>query len=316
MGVRPDSPALLLPLILVSSDSGYPEAAMQDVSGIKHPAFREALALTRPSGRAETGRYLVEDAAMTRQALAAPSPVHAVFATPEESARLQAACAARSVPLYVIGLGLMNKLVGTGYETAVTAVAVIGQRLLPEDALPGGDAALLLVGERIQDPRNVGVLIRTAEAAGCAALLLSGDSAEPFSRAAVRSTTGSVLRLPLCLISDLSAALARLRGQGVRVIAASARAPVLAYDAPLADRPLALVVGNETQGLSAAVRAAASDSVALPMAPDGASSLNVTVAAGVLLYEAARQQQQQKEGAESASPALSAPSSRRTGPVT
>jgi TrmH family RNA methyltransferase len=266
---------------------------MQPLSGMKHPAFRNALSLTRPAGRAETGRYLVEGADMVRQALASPSPVFAVFATPEEGPHLERACAARSAPLYLLGAGLLAKMVGTGYETAVTASAVAGRRTVSAEELAATPEALFLVGERIQDPRNVGVLVRTAEAAGCAALLLSEDSAEPFSRAAVRSTTGSILRLPLCLIPDLPQTLRRLVDRGVRVVATSARASRLAYDAPLATRPLALVVGNETEGVSPAARDAASDFVALPMARThgmpGASSLNVTVAAGVLLYEAIRQ---------------------------
>ncbi len=230
---------------------------------------------------------------MVRQALASPSPIFAVFATATEAGSdnraLEAACAAQRVPLYLLSAGLLAKMVGTGYETAVTALAVVGQRLIAEQDLLSADQALLLVGERIQDPRNVGVLVRTAEASGCAALLLSADSAEPFSRAAVRSTTGSILRLPLCVAPDLPATLERLKERGTRIVATSARAPVLAYDAVLSERPLALVVGNETEGIGDATRTAASDFVALPMAPQGASSLNVTVAAGVLLYEAVRQ---------------------------
>jgi len=264
---------------------------MQPVSGIKHPAFQDALALTRPAGRAATGRYLVEGADLARQALASPSPVYAVFALAAEAGALEAGCAARDVPLYVPGgAGVLNKLVGTGYETTVTAVAVVGQRLAAPDDLAGGVDALVLAGERIQDPRNVGVLVRTAEAAGCRGLLLSSDSAAPFSRQAVRSTTGSILRLPVCLTPDLAVALRHLRDErAARIVATSARATQMAYEADLCARPLVLVVGNETEGISAAVRGAAPDFVRLPMAPGGASSLNVTVAAGVLLYEAVRQ---------------------------
>ena len=80
-----------------------------------------------------------------------------------------------------------------------------------------------------------------------------------------------------------------MRNVGARVVATSAKAESLAYDAVLGERPLIIVVGNETEGMSESARKAASDFVALPMSPDGASSLNVTVAAGVLLYEAVRQ---------------------------
>lgn len=265
---------------------------MEKISGIKDAAFKEAVALTKPSERAATGRYLVESSSFVQQALRSPSPVFAVYATEEEAVNLHTDCIARGVSLHIIGPGLIAKLVGTSYETAVTAVAIVGQYRIEEPALTLTPDTLLLVGERIQDPRNVGVLIRTAEAAGCAVFVLSSDSAEPFSRAAVRSTTGSILRLPLCLSSDLPALLQRLRQHGARVLATSARAPQLIYEASLSGQPVALVVGNETEGISDAARAAASDFVALPMAAHGASSLNVTVAAGVLLYEAVRQRRQ------------------------
>ncbi|MBC8104456.1 MAG: hypothetical protein H7Z41_17915, partial [Cytophagales bacterium] len=223
------------------------------IGGIKHPAFRDALALTRAGGRAAMGRYLVEDLELVRQALVSPSPVHAVFVASDRAAAVvDHACAARGIPLYILGgAGLITKLVGTGYETAVTAVAVVGQQLVALEELIATlpPDALILAGERIQDPRNVGVLIRTADAAGCHALLLSSDSAEPFSRQAVRSTTGSVLRLPLCLAPDLPAALRRLAHErGVTVAVSSGQAPQTAFETDLATRPLVLMVGNEQQG--------------------------------------------------------------------
>jgi tRNA G18 (ribose-2'-O)-methylase SpoU len=169
----------------------------------------------------------------------------------------------------------------------------VGQQVRPVDdfiaELPPD--ALILVGERIQDPRNVGVLIRTADAAGCHALLLSDDSAEPFSRQTVRSTTGSVLRLPICLTPNLPDTLRRLAiEKNAKIAVSSGQAPHTAFETDLAVRPLALVVGNEQQGATDATIAAATDFVRLPMASGTkADSLNVTVAAGALVYEAIRQ---------------------------
>lgn len=272
------------------------------IGGIKHPAFRDALALTRAGGREATGRYLVEDLDMVLQALDSPSPVYAVFVAGDKAASaVDRACAARNVPLYILsGAGLITKLVGTAYETAVTAVAVVGQQVRTVDDfiadLPPD--ALILVGERIQDPRNVGVLIRTADAAGCHALLLSSDSAEPFSRQTVRSTTGSVLRLPICLTPNLPETLRRLaREKNVRVAVSSGQATNTAFETDFAVRPLALVVGNEQQGATDAAIAVATNFVRLPMSPGTkADSLNVTVAAGVLVYEAVRQKSHIKPG--------------------
>lgn len=263
----------------------------ETVSGIKHPAFRDALALTRQGGREATGRYLIEDTDQVLQALRATATVHAVFAAPDTAAELAPVCEAKQVPLFVLGGGLITKLLGTAYATATTAVAVVSKQTVDLDTiLSTTPDALLLVAERIQDPRNVGVLIRTAEAAGCAALVLSADSAEAFSRQTVRSTTGSIVRLPLCIAPNLPAALtAQKEKRGLRIVATSAKAPAVAYDTDLTTRPLAIVVGNETEGMSETLRAVASEFVRLPMAANGASSLNVTVAAGVLIYEALRQ---------------------------
>jgi TrmH family RNA methyltransferase len=262
---------------------------MEEIGGMKHEAFQYAQSLTRQGGRDKSGCYLAESLNLTLQALASPSKTQMVFATQEEAAGLREPCKAQGVPLYVLRGGLMQKLVGTGYETATTAIAVVEKRLLREEELPCTTETLLLAGENIQDPRNVGVLARTAESAGCAALVLSEDSAEPFSRAATRSTTGSILRLPLCLVPRLSDTLRRYQERGGATLASSAHALQTAYEANLAQRPLLVVVGNETQGISEEAQAAAGAYVALPMSPNGASSLNVTVAAGILLYEAVRQ---------------------------
>ncbi|WP_395090068.1 TrmH family RNA methyltransferase [Armatimonas sp.] len=201
---------------------------------------------------------------------------------------LEPLCIARGIPLYVLAGGLLQKLTGTGYETAVSALAIVKQGLVKPEALLS-DKALILCGERLQDPRNVGVLIRTAEALGCTGLVLSAGSAEPFSRQAVRSTTGSVLRLPIALVADLPKVLMALREQGATVVSSSGAAPQTAAQTDLTRRPLVIVMGNEQEGISDAVASASDTVVRLPMAPStGADSYNVTVAAGMLLYEAIR----------------------------
>lgn len=262
---------------------------MREIDSIKHPEYKHAQSLLREGERSRSGHYLVETANFVRQALASVSEVVGVFALSKEAPQLAALCAERRVPLHTLSAGLMNKLVGTAYETAVTAIAIVKQIVIPEEELARQPDAFLLIGERIQDPRNVGVLVRTAEAAGCAAIVLSGDSAEPFSRAAVRSSTGSIVRLPVCLVSDLPQTLHTLQERQVAIVATSAKTQRSLYDVDLARRPLAILVGNESEGLSEEAVSAASEFVRIPMSQPGPSSLNVTVATGVLLFEAIRQ---------------------------
>src|SRR4051794_39233860 len=88
---------------------------MQLLNGIKDEAFRAAAELLKPGGRASSGKFLVEGENLVRQALDSPSAVHAIYATPEMAPQFRDECAARDIPLYVAGGGLMPKLVGTGY---------------------------------------------------------------------------------------------------------------------------------------------------------------------------------------------------------
>lgn len=246
----------------------------EPIESADHPAFAAAAALSTRLARTAAGRYLVEGGRLVAQAAAA-GLLEAVFWVDEA----EAVGGAPAVSTYAISARLLPKLIGTGYSTRLDAVGVV--RRTPLAALPAG--GLVLAGESIQDPRNVGVLIRTAEAAGCTAVVFSDDSADPYSRAAVRSSTGSILRQPLLLCADLAAT---LRSSGRRVVASSAGAEPTAWETDLCG-DLVILVGNESDGLSPAARATADAVVRLPV-HGGASSLNVTVAAGVLLYEALR----------------------------
>ncbi len=264
---------------------------MESLSGIKHPAFREAQELTRLVGRQQTGRYLLEDENLVLQGLQSPTcSIHAVFTTPAAASRLQTKCFTWNVPLYALGPGLMSKLTGTGYETSINAIAIASQNLIsPDVMLTQSPTGLFLCGEKIQDPRNVGVLIRTADALGASGLILSTDSAEPYSRASVRSTTGSITRLPLSLTPNLPETLNNLKSQGVTIIASSGNVSREIHEVDFSVRPLVIVMGNEQHGISPEVANVSNLVVCLPMGKDTqADSYNVTVAAGMLLYEAIR----------------------------
>jgi TrmH family RNA methyltransferase len=249
----------------------------------KDAVFREVVALGQAAARAQAGAYVIEGEKLVRQAFAAGVLRQALVLDDEPDTSMLAELAAAHVPTWLVPAALGPKLIGTSYPTRLGAVGVATRRSLPSPPRGG----LLLAAESVRDPRNVGVLVRTAEAAGAAALLLSDDSADPWSRPAVRSTTGSILRQPLYLAADLPATLSELRSAGMRVIATSARAETPAWDADLRG-DVVLVVGSESEGLSAAARAQADLCVSLPT-HGAASSLNVTVAAGALLYEALRQ---------------------------
>lgn len=255
---------------------------IQHLLSMKHPNFQTALTLLRPQGRAESGLYLVESTSFVIQALNA-KVVTSLFCTATAVDQISPHCPDDMI-MYVVGNGLMQKLVGTGYTTEVNAIAVVRKQEITLVEILEGDQKLILACENIQDPRNVGVLIRTAEAAGCAAIMLSADSAECYSRAAVRSTTGSITRLPVLVSGDFIRDLKTAASKGFSIVAGSAKAKDSLYGLEATKPHKILLLGNETSGLSEEAFMVASQLVRIPMKSGGPSSLNVTVAAGIMLF--------------------------------
>jgi TrmH family RNA methyltransferase len=170
-----------------------------------------------------------------------------------------------------------------------SGIVAIARRRLPQpeaDEIFRSQTALALVGIDIQEPGNVGALVRVAEAAGACGALLSGESANPFSWKALRGSMGSGLRLPVLYEPSPAHALETLRARRVRTVAAVARGGIAPDRAPWSGR-VAVIVGGEGPGLSDAIAAGCDVRVTIPMAPT-VESLNVTVAAAILLYEARR----------------------------
>ncbi|MEO7118672.1 MAG: 23S rRNA (guanosine(2251)-2'-O)-methyltransferase RlmB [Candidatus Limnocylindrales bacterium] len=150
-----------------------------------------------------------------------------------------------------------------------------------------GQPPLVLILDSLEDPQNVGTLLRTAEACGVHGVLFPTRRQAPLSPAAIKASAGAVEHLLLCPVDDLAGALVDLRGQGLRLIGADEDAALSYREADLRG-PLALVVGSEAHGLSGAVRRRLDGIVRLPM-HDRISSLNASVAGSVLLFEAASQ---------------------------
>jgi TrmH family RNA methyltransferase len=154
------------------------------------------------------------------------------------------------------------------------------------DLLFRDTAPLLLVLAGLQDPGNVGTLLRSAEAFAAGGVLLLPGTASPWNPKALRASAGSAFRVPAITVSE-SEALSLLHEHGVPAVAAVARGGATVDTAPL-NGPAALLIGNEGAGLSASLLAAASHRVTIPM-PGAIESLNAAIAGSLLLYEAARQ---------------------------
>lgn len=151
----------------------------------------------------------------------------------------------------------------------------------------GVDIGMVLAPIGVQDPGNLGAIIRTAAAAGAAGVAVTEGSADPFGWKALRGAMGSTFRLPVARTGNAAAAIRCAREAGFTVLAAVPRTGRVFYDADLGGRRF-MLVGTEGGGLHSELASLADDTVSVPMAPS-VDSLNVAVAAAVLLYEARRQ---------------------------
>jgi 23S rRNA (guanosine2251-2'-O)-methyltransferase len=156
-------------------------------------------------------------------------------------------------------------------------------------AVERGEPPFVLVLDSLEDPQNVGTLLRSAEAAGVHGVVFPTHRQAPLTPAAVKASAGAVEHLLLCPVDDLPGAMSDLRIRGLRIAAAEAEAPLTAAQADLRG-PLAIVVGSEGQGLTPAVRRRADLAVRIPMR-GAIGSLNAAVAGSILLYAAVAQRE-------------------------
>ena len=154
--------------------------------------------------------------------------------------------------------------------------------------LTTGHAPLLLIAAGLQDPGNLGTLIRSAEAFAATAVLTTSGTVSPWNQKALRASAGSVFRVPV--ISTQTDDLNQLKSRGIRLLAAVA--PEASSSSAILDlaQPTALMIGNEGNGLSSDLLALADARISIPT-PGPVESLNAAIAGSLLLYEASRQRQ-------------------------
>jgi TrmH family RNA methyltransferase len=150
-----------------------------------------------------------------------------------------------------------------------------------------GDAPLVVLMAGVQDPGNVGTIVRSAEAFGATGVVAARGTADPWSPKALRASAGSALRLPLLRGMAIPILLAQLRIAHVRIFAASAKSGVALPEADLREAA-AILIGGEGAGLSPEIERSADARISIPMS-EAVESLNAGVAASVVLFEAARQ---------------------------
>jgi len=263
---------------------------MPTIRSRRHPLVARCRALADGRDRDDPA-VLLDGLHLLADALAAELAVEVAAFTPAalaradgEGRRLAALAEARGVRIVEVAEAVMDAMSPTRSPGGVVALAVRPAESWP---LAGSDLPLVVLAVGVQDPGNLGAIVRACDAAGTAGVVVAGATADPFGWKALRGAMGSAFRVPIARAPVAGEAVARLRHAG---FALAATVPRDGRDFQRADlaRPLVLALGGEGAGLPADLLAQADERLTVPMRP-GVESLNVAVTAALVAYEARRQ---------------------------
>ena len=261
---------------------------MEHISSRQNPLVKRLRDLARERGDGDEvlldGPHLVQEA--LDAGLELPVVAFAADAALGRLSALAAGCATRGARVVTAPESVLLMMSPVKQPTGVVAIARLKASSV-ESAVAAGTRQLLLLLDHVQDPGNVGAIIRAAEACGATAVITGSGTADPFGWKALRGSMGSTFRLPVASTADLDEAMRAARAAGVRIFATVPRGGTPLTVAGLT-QPSAILLGGEGPGLPEELVAAADETLTIPMQRP-VESLNVAIAAALVLYEASRQ---------------------------
>ena len=250
---------------------------METLTSLKNPKVASWRSLKDKKGREEQNAFLVEGVRMVREALASSFTVRTVLLREDYEPDFPIP---ENIPVFLLSDPVFRSVCDTKTPQGIAAVLSLQAK--------EASGARLLALDGVQDPGNVGTIIRTADAAGFDGVLFSPDCADLFSPKVLRSTMGSIFRLGFSFPASLPDALEQLKSEGYSVLSSQLDGAPF-YDRKDVSSSFVLVIGNEGNGVSDPVKAAATHRLRLPMR-GGAESLNAAVAAGIMMYDLTREE--------------------------
>jgi TrmH family RNA methyltransferase len=259
------------------------------LTSLQNSLVKQLRKLHRAKERREQGVFLLEGTHLLEEALAAGCSLETVCYTEpwaEQHLQLRQQVDAIAQRVELVSPEVLQAIATTVQPDGV--VATVKRRLAHPH--PPKFTSLGLVLETIQDPGNLGTLIRTAAAAGAEGLVLSADSADLDNPKVLRASAGQWFRLPMAVNADLPATIAPYKAQGWQIVATVPSASQTYWQLDW-QQPSLILLGNEGAGLSPDLAAFADRRVSIPLSL-GVESLNVAIAGALILYEAKRQRSQ------------------------
>jgi len=256
-----------------------------EVTGLQNPVVKSAAELKQKKYRTQNGLYLAEGLRTAEEAVAykAVETLFYVATDDERTMRLLEDAAAQNIKLVCVSENVMKKIADTETPQGIIAVCKMRQPKL-ENLLASGK--MLLVLDRVGDPGNIGTMLRTADAAGIGGLVLLKGCADIYAPKTVRSSMGSLFHIPVLSGVSEQEFVSAAKKAGYDLLVTCLDGADNLYKADLSGR-IAFVMGNEAGGVNESLLEKADKRVYIPMA-GRAESLNVAMAAGIVMFEALR----------------------------
>ena len=264
---------------------------MEPIYSLKNPRIKEWAALKQKKFRNQAGQYIIEGIRLVEEAFASKVEiVHVLYGLDRPSERIDQLvehAESLGIPIVECTEQVLAQVADTQTPQGIIAIAKKPEMLHSLDKVDFTKPILCIDG--IQDPGNLGTIIRTADAVDASCVIVSSHSADPFQPKVVRSTMGSLFHMPVIEL-DMQSALETLRNKGLQIFGSSSHLGHTYYEVNL-QIPHVLVFGNEAHGISEQVESYIDQWIHLPMIGK-AESLNVAIAASVIMYEVTRQRLQ------------------------
>ncbi|HAK61175.1 MAG TPA: RNA methyltransferase [Nitrospiraceae bacterium] len=261
----------------------------QPVTSRENKTIKYLHSLLEPKHRKKEGVFLVEGIKMVGEALREPGRVRLFVAAPSLPAGKGRLLLERAETQSVEILWISERLTGALSEskTPQPVMAVVSMKEYAEEALVKPNPGLFVITHELQDPGNLGTIIRTAEAVGAAGVAVTQNTADPYNARAIRASMGSILRMPVVRLNDLHDCIGKYKQWGFQTVALAISGSTPHLDLDLR-KPTTVIVGQEGGGLPEDIVQRVDYRVRIPMSPT-IDSLNVATASAVILYEALRQ---------------------------
>ena len=250
---------------------------MESISSTKNEKIKELVKLQTAKGRKKAGMYLLEGEHLVEEAIKERAQIKLIVVTSNRLEDYENLLAQTDVQLLVVSQDVFHKLSMTETTQGILAVVeIVKQEMLPHKGR-------LIVLDAVQDPGNLGTIVRTADAAGFDAVVLGTGTVDLYNDKVLRSMQGSHFHIPV-FQANLQEYLPILKEKGVKVAVTALHRDSKDYSVLQGATDVAIVVGNEGQGVSSDVIELADVLVAIPMFGK-AESLNVAIASALLMYK-------------------------------